>query len=405
MLSAHAYSFRMKSRLAISLSWIGGYCNVIAFISCGTYASHVTGTTTNLGHDLVRGHWSSALFFGYIWSAFFFGAVAAALLIEAARRRGSASKYIQPMAVEMVLLTLFAIVLRHIRIDSNFDLCRVIGIGVISFAMGLQNATITNVSGAVVRTTHLTGVTTDLGLEGTQFLIWCRDRIRGRRWARAGRVMKVSQRHPSFLRVLLLASIIGSFLLGAAIGTFCYDQGGPAAMTLPVAFLAWIIWVDYRTPIADVREIDLLGDTELQQFGIMRSLLPAGLGIWRVSCRQKHAWHRPPDFAHWVERVPPHWRVIVLALSPLTRFDRNAIIDLENAIARLRRDGRKLILSGINPAQYRDMVQADIESVMDLEDLCPDLEFAIARGIDLASRAPSDRNSAPIGAREFDESV
>ena len=34
--------------------------------------------------------------------------------------------------------------------------------------------------------------------------------------------------------------------------------------------------------------------------------------------------------------MPEHWRIVVLALSPLTRFDRNAIIDLENAVARLR---------------------------------------------------------------------
>ncbi len=386
MLSAHAHSFRMKSRLAISLSWIGGYCNVIAFISCGTYASHVTGTATNLGRDLMLGHWSSALFFGFIWITFFFGAVSSAVLTESRAAAGSASKYIQPMAVEMALLTLFAVGLRYARPDSALDIYRLIGI--IGFAMGLQNATITNVSGAVVRTTHLTGVTTDLGLEGTQFLIWCRDRLRGRRWARAARVMKVSRRHPTFLRVLLLASIIGSFLLGAVIGTFCYERCGPAAMTLPVAFLAWIIWVDHRTPIADVREIDLLGDLELRQFGIMKSLLPKGLGIWRVSCGQEGGWHRPPDFAHWAQRVPAHWRVVVLALSPLTRFDQNAIIDLENAVATLRREGRKLILSGINQTRYRAMVAADIESVMDLEDLCPDLEFAIARGIDLMSRTP-----------------
>ncbi len=37
--------------------------------------------------------------------------------------------------------------------------------------MGLQNATITKISGAVIRTTHLTGVTTDLGIETVQYLM------------------------------------------------------------------------------------------------------------------------------------------------------------------------------------------------------------------------------------------
>jgi len=283
MLSARAYSFRQKSRLAISLSWVGGYSNVIAFVACGSYASHVTGVTTNIGSYVAESDWMRALLGGLLWLSFFAGAVASALLTESARRRGMASKYIQPMALEMALLSVFAIGLRYADPHSAAALYRLVA--VVSFAMGLQNATITKISGAVIRTTHLTGVTTDLGLEGTQFLLWCRDQIRGRRWSRAGRVLKVSQRHPSFLRVLLLASIIGSFLFGAVAGAFCYIHMGPAALVLPVVFLGAIVWIDYRKPIADVKEIDLLGDAELKLFGIVQALLPRNLGIWRVSRR------------------------------------------------------------------------------------------------------------------------
>ena len=49
MLSARAYSFRQKSKLAISLSWIGGYANVVLFILCGAFSSHMTGNATQLG--------------------------------------------------------------------------------------------------------------------------------------------------------------------------------------------------------------------------------------------------------------------------------------------------------------------------------------------------------------------
>ena len=40
MLSASAYSFRQKSRLAISLSWVAGYTNVILVILCGVVVAH-----------------------------------------------------------------------------------------------------------------------------------------------------------------------------------------------------------------------------------------------------------------------------------------------------------------------------------------------------------------------------
>ena len=55
MLSARAYSFHQKSKLAISLSWIGGYANVVTLLTCGWVASHMTGPTTWFGRVLVEG--------------------------------------------------------------------------------------------------------------------------------------------------------------------------------------------------------------------------------------------------------------------------------------------------------------------------------------------------------------
>ncbi len=52
MLTARAYSFRQKSRLAISLSWIAGYANVVVFLHSGMMISHVTGNVTHFGEAL-----------------------------------------------------------------------------------------------------------------------------------------------------------------------------------------------------------------------------------------------------------------------------------------------------------------------------------------------------------------
>lgn len=397
MLSVSAYSFRQKSRLAISLSWVGGYANVIAFMACGAFVSHVTGTTTLIGKNFVSGDWRSAFFAGFIWLMFLVGAAASAMMTETAKRRGMASKYILPMAIEAMLLCLFALSLHTNRSHSLSDLYRSAGLA--ALAMGLQNATITKISGAVVRTTHLTGVTTDLGLEGVQFLIWLHDRSRGRRWERAGRVLRVSQRHPGFLRVLLLASIFFSFLCGATVGTILYLHLHEWALMLPVAFLGWIIYVDWHTPIADVREIDLLADAELRGLGILKPLLPVGLGIWRVSCRTHRQWHRAPDFQLWAERIPQRWRVVILGLSPLIRFDANSMLVLQSAIERLHGEGRRLILSGVTPRQFRLLIDGEIDKTLGTENICSDLEFAVARGIDLLQQAsPLAAKALPIPA-------
>jgi anti-anti-sigma regulatory factor len=198
----------------------------------------------------------------------------------------------------------------------------------------------------------------------------------------------------------LLASIIASFIFGAITGTMTFANLPGFALMVPALFLGWIILLDWRMPIAGVRELDPLTDAELKRLGIVNSFLPPELGIWRISCRRDHIWHKAPDFAQWAEKIPAKWRVMILALSPLTHFNNNAILGLEVAMKKLNDQGRRLILAGITPAQYRTLTDCGIARFMALENLCPDLEFAVARGIDLAQtmRPATDERKSPVGS-------
>src|SRR5687767_9039078 len=256
MLSARAYSFRQKSKLAISLSWVGGYVNVVLLLACGTFASHMTGNATRFGELVVMRDWHIAGQFGLLLVSFWLGAVASAFMTEWAQRGGVRSKYVLPAAVEGALLSvLAALVYQHTHGGASSALLIHSMANVAAFAMGLQNATITEISGAVIRTTHLTGVITDFGLEGVRFLNWYLDRARGRWWARRGRVLRVSQRHPTAQRLFLLFAVFWSFVFGAAVGTFAYLAFPSLSLLLPVAFIAWIIFMDWRKPIAGVKEL------------------------------------------------------------------------------------------------------------------------------------------------------
>jgi uncharacterized membrane protein YoaK (UPF0700 family) len=385
MLSARAYSFRQKSRLAISLSWVAGYTNVVLYTVGGEFVSNMTGNVTSLGKSVSGGDHRGILLFGSLWLSFLAGAAGSAVMTESSRRRGAASKYVLPLALEAALLTFVMIGIGRYYPLHGTALLPILLLGcAAAMAMGLQNATITKISGAVVRTTHLTGVTTDLGIEGVQYLLWFRDRLARRLgWSRASRMFRVSYRHPEFQRVALLATIIGSFLFGATAGMAIFLQFPTIALALPVMFLVWMIAIDWRAPIADVREIDLFGDHELKFHGIVKSLLPPELGIWRVFCKRNGKWHRPPDFDQWIDIMPEHWRIIVLSLSPLTRFNANALMSLEAAAQKLRTQGRRLILAGVTPLHYKAISTSGAGRAIDSENLCPDLEFAIARGIEL----------------------
>ena len=43
---------------------------------------------------------------------------------------------------------------------------------------------------------------------------------------------------------------------------------------------------DWRKPIADIHELDLLNDPELNLQGIISKLLPSGVVLYRSSCRR-----------------------------------------------------------------------------------------------------------------------
>jgi uncharacterized membrane protein YoaK (UPF0700 family) len=379
MLSAHAYSFRQKSKLAVSLSWIGGFTNVVSLLAMGTLVSHVTGSVTQLGRSIGTNDIDNAIFTVFLVVTFTLGAVLSALLTETARRRGWRSKYILPMGLEAILLTLLVARLSS-DVPATTGVILYQAAGLASLAMGLQNATITRISGSIVRTTHLTGIFTDLGLEGVQYFFWWADELAKKRRQRAGRLLQISRRHPTALRLLLLLSIAASFAMGAIVGTVAYLHWHAMSLLGCVAFLSWIVFEDWRSPMADIRELDLVNDPELKLQGLLSQLLPQEVAMYRSSSGGRSE-HRAPNFQLWIDRIPKTSRVIVLAISPLTRFDANAVMDLEAAVNRLHADQRHLIISGVTTHQFKALDSLGVARMMDVHNICPDIEFAIARAL------------------------
>jgi len=389
MLSAQAYSFRMKSRLAVSLSWIGGYVNAVTFLVCGTMTSHVTGSTTVALLRDVEGQRRLAGYAAFAVVAFFAGTVVSAVLTEGARRAGWRSKYVVPIAVEALFLLLLAVELHRTGVEHEaHDGEWWALVAFASAAMGVQNATITRVSGSVVRTTHMTGVVTDIGLETVQIVYRWRARVRASPSMRASRLLRVVRREPSTLRVLLLVGIFGSFVLGAAVGTAVFHVDSSVALLPPLLFLGWIVWVDLRTPIADVRELDALADVAVAGTGSLRELLPPSVGVYRLHSVGRHGAHRPPDFQHWAERLPERRRIVVLCFNASVRIDENAAHGLRDGVSALRRKGRRLVVAGVSREQYAAFERFGLFRTVSREDVWADVEFALARAVSLASLEP-----------------
>ncbi|HLO42039.1 MAG TPA: DUF1275 family protein [Phycisphaerales bacterium] len=375
MLVSQAHSFTQQARLAITLAWVAGYTNVCTLLACGTVTSHVSGTVSNLGHYTVEGKWALVWFMLYLLGTFFTGAAVSALMIETGRRRGWESIYVMPMAAQALLLTFFAI-----GMEFHDPQARVEGTalwwmtGVASMAMGLQNATITRISGGVVRTTHLTGVLTDLGSESAQFAWWVRDRVRDGAAGDLPGFARSLRSHPAAQRLALLFSIIASFALGAGLGAIFYESHPRLTMIPPVLFLIWIIYQDARAPICEIEESPLHQD---RQYG-----LPSQIAVYhlRKDKVRRGRFHRLPDLLRWFERLPGDRKVIVLDLADLPQIDENAALELRALSRRLESQHRHLVIAGLTMAQFASLRERAGDT-LDASNVCPDLDLAIARAV------------------------
>lgn len=394
MLHAQAHSFTQQARLAITLAWVAGYTNVLTVLLCGHVTSHVSGTTSDLGRSAIEGlrgtpgSWPIAGFACFLLVTFLFGAVLSGVATEFGRRRGWESIYVLPIGVEAALLASFAF-WYHL---AGADLYALTGLA--SVAMGLQNATITRISSGVVRTTHVTGVLTDLGLEIVLFVEWLFDK-RGNIPPRSARAFILSARsHPTPRRLALLLSILGSFALGAGLGTLAFDHIRNVAMAFPVAFLVWVIVQDIMKPIAEIEPSDLVGAEGMT--------LPDALAVFHLTRKRDGAAgrlagaHRLPNLAAWAERLPERYRVVILDLDQVTQLDDEAAAEIQAALLRFRQDRRHLLLAGVSGEQYEQLRRSGTGNLLGPENACGDLEIAIARGLNLVDdlAAPAALRSA-----------
>lgn len=165
MFRHHGKTRTAKHNLQIAslLSFVAGIVNVAGFLAVQKLTTNVTGHFAFFVEQVFQLHyWSGFLYFLYIFF-FFLGAFVSGFLVEWVARKNENTTYMLPLFIEIVLLLLVAILGDNlIENYANIIACTLL------FAMGLQNALVTKISNAVVRTTHLTGLFTDLGIEMAQ---------------------------------------------------------------------------------------------------------------------------------------------------------------------------------------------------------------------------------------------
>jgi len=194
-------AFIHNLRLAVMLSFVAGVVNISGVLSIGVLTTNVTGHFAFFSEYFVMGDYWVALDFVSYLIAFLAGAVCCGFIVELAQKNHSLVPHKVPILLEIVALISVVILFDDV---SQEWIARVL-----LFSMGLQNALVTRISQATVRTTHLTGLFTDLGIELAQLRFHRGD---------AASVRKI--RKSIYLRL----AIILFFFLGGVSGGFLFHE-------------------------------------------------------------------------------------------------------------------------------------------------------------------------------------
>ena len=225
-----ARSERDNRILAGYLAFIGGFVNSAGFVLVGSFTSHVTGNVGRLANDVGAGDLRAAVAALTMIGAFTLGAFVASMCIESHVFGKTPYAYGAALSCEAGLLVLFGIastvaVSAHPRLNDMQAM-------LLCAAMGMQNSLVTRLSGAVVRTTHLTGVFTDIGIEGARWFRWWRGRMSVVLGVRFSFGDDAPER-PSPVKIGLLSTIAAAFTTGAVCGCMTAIALRQAAMILP----------------------------------------------------------------------------------------------------------------------------------------------------------------------------
>lgn len=228
----------LNHQLASLLALVAGILNSVGFVAVAFYTSHMTGVTAQVADQLVLGDLHLVGVGILSMGSFIGGAMACAVLFNWGRRRDLRSRYANVLLLEGVLMLVFGLLAEEVTVSWR----ELLFVPVLCFTMGLQNAIITKISGAQIRTTHVTGMVTDIGIELGK-LSYCNrragpDPVRG-----------------NVPKLAMLSSLVLLFLVGGVIGALGYLAIGfgvliPGALVLLLVSFQPLV-TDLRTRAAD----------------------------------------------------------------------------------------------------------------------------------------------------------
>jgi len=233
---------RGLAAIAIVLGAVAGYIDALGWaLLSNVYVANMSGNTIALGRGLAHRDFAEAAARSWPIVSFTLGLFVSELAYDLARRRGRPSSAGWTLGLEAGAVALVSI-LPWPAAQSTSGLTYYVPTGLLSLAMGLQNATLIRVGASSLYTTHVTGNITRLAREAAHSLLWIVDRSRQRV---SGRL--VEQR--SARRVVLMGAVWFAYGVGALLGALGADHWNRRGAIAAVVVLVALVVADAFAPI------------------------------------------------------------------------------------------------------------------------------------------------------------
>lgn len=195
----------------MTLAFQAGSINAGGFLACHKFVTHTTGFATAFGAELAVGEIFAALSMVSVPLFFLAGTMISASLVDHQINLQKSPRYnfiLILIAAFMVLVTFLGQTGAFGEFGNDYNsFADYLLLAILCLTSGLQNAAISSASGSTIRTTHLTGLTTDLGIGLVRILSLTKTHSQREREARA-----------NWTRV----GIIGAFILGSTFSAFIF---------------------------------------------------------------------------------------------------------------------------------------------------------------------------------------
>ena len=243
LLTSTTRSQKTNIQLGAYMAFVAGAVNAGGFLAIARYTSHMSGIISAIGDDLALNNLISVLGGIFLLVSFLMGAATTAIIVNWGHRRRIHSQFALPLLLEAALLLIFGLVGAHLNLYLPLTVPAIALL--LCFVMGLQNAIVTKASRAEIRTTHMTGVITDMGIELGKLLYWNKSK-------EANKLGLVEANRDKLITHVF---IFGMFLFGGIIGALSFKKVGYASvvpLSLSLALIAGLqIYRDVRIVLRD----------------------------------------------------------------------------------------------------------------------------------------------------------